>query len=117
MKFQYLVLNLLVNCPSTSCYQRALLVQYETVWNSANNSIYYVLVEGSKDVWYPSEKIAIARRKLEGAHPRTVTEEELSSNLSTKPHLAQLLEMLCDDRLSDMPSQGLSTRQQVSGLL
>lgn len=65
--------------------------------------------------WNPQERISEARRKLEGAHPRSITEKELEEGHSSKPHYLKLVEILQGAySTNDMPEENLNSRQQVN---
>ncbi|XP_066992546.2 DNA-dependent protein kinase catalytic subunit [Anabrus simplex] len=72
--------------------------------------------------WYPQQKVLLARRKLEGANPTTITSEELKSgNSRTSQYLPKFLEIVQGDIQHNvrarLPADNLTSHEQVECLL
>ncbi|XP_054282242.1 DNA-dependent protein kinase catalytic subunit-like isoform X2 [Macrosteles quadrilineatus] len=67
--------------------------------------------------WFPQLKISLARRKLEGANPRRMVEEDLRLGHQTKPHYDNLLRLLYDGTDDGELRDELSPRHQVECLI
>lgn len=75
--------------------------------------IYIILLESQ--TWYPQQKLDLAKLKLEGANPVTITTEELKAGFKDSKYLAKFLECVKGHNSvrSQMPSYRLLPEEQV----
>jgi hypothetical protein len=75
--------------------------------------IYMIVLESQ--TWYPQQKLDLAKLKLEGANPVTITTEELTAGFKNSKYLAKYLECVKghNSMRANMPSHHLSPEQQV----
>jgi len=78
------------------------------------NDVIYMIVLGSH-TWYPQQKIDLAKLKLEGANPVTITTKELTAGFKNSKYLAKYLECVKghNSMRANMPPDHLSPEQQV----
>jgi len=74
----------------------------------------YMIVLGSH-TWYPQQKLNLAKLKLEGANPMTITTEELTAGVQNPKYLAKYLDCVKghNSKRAQMPRYQLSPEQQV----
>jgi hypothetical protein len=77
-------------------------------------SVVYIIVLESQ-TWYPQQKLDIAKLKLEGANPMTITTEELKAGFNKSDYLDKFLECVRghNSMRAKMPSHSLSPKEQV----
>jgi hypothetical protein len=77
-------------------------------------SVIYIVVLESQ-TWYPQQKLDMAKLKLEGANPVTITTEELKAGFNKSKYLEKFLECVKghNSMRAQMQSHHLSPEQQV----
>nr|CAD7440345.1 unnamed protein product [Timema bartmani] len=75
-----------------------------------------------EDSWFPRQKVSLARKKLEGANPAAITEEELQSGImSSSVALKEILKVARGDaehnKRARLPDTNLTPEKQVDCLL
>ncbi|XP_055932973.1 DNA-dependent protein kinase catalytic subunit-like isoform X2 [Argiope bruennichi] len=78
--------------------------------------------EGKKENWFPKQRIAIARKKLEGVNPCYVTRKELELGHSSKGEIFKRMESVCLGNSefnirARMKKAGLTVEEQVDCLI
>jgi hypothetical protein len=75
--------------------------------------IYIILLE--LQIWYPQQKLDLAKLKLEGANPVTITTKELRAGYKESRYLAKFLECVKGHNSvrAQMSSANLSPEEQV----
>jgi len=74
----------------------------------------YMIVLESR-TWYPQQKLDLAKLKLEGANPVTITTEELTAGVKNPKYLEKYLDCVKghNSKRAQMPQYQLSPEQQV----
>jgi hypothetical protein len=77
-------------------------------------AVIYIIVLESQ-IWYPQQKLNLAKLKLEGANPVTITTEELKAGFNKPKYLAKFLECVKGHNSvrARKPSHHLSPEEQV----
>jgi hypothetical protein len=86
---------------------------YYLYYIKCNDVIYMVVLESH--TWYPQQKIDLAKLKLEGANPVTITTKELTAGFKDSKYLAKYLDCVKghNSRRANMQADHLSPEEQV----
>jgi len=97
-------------CPPCHRLMQLLLFHY-----TACNYIPLIYTVLETQTWYPQQKIDLAKLKLEGANPVTITTKELKAGFNKSMYLTKFLECVKghNSMRAQMPLHHLSPEEQV----